>query len=84
MNRQPCRHRGPWERKPGGTTSPEIPFTPEEMAILEAVAREKGWVWTFEYLCLCLDQARAIGNLPQNGRTIWPEGFLCGARPKTS
>ncbi len=75
-------HRGPWERMLGGTTSPEIPFTPEEMEILEAGARSKGWVWTFEYACLCLDQARLIGLLPQNGRTDWPDGFLCGTRAR--
>ena len=77
-------HGGPWERRFSGTRSPEIPFTPEEMDVLEGVAQDNGWIWTFAHACLCLDQARAIGDLPQNGRTVWPEGFLCGTRRKTN
>lgn len=39
--------------------------TPEEQAILRAVARSNGQAWVDEHADLILDQARAIGDLPE-------------------
>ena len=39
-------------------------WTPEERDILEAVARSHGWPWVQRHVLLILDQARAIGDLP--------------------
>jgi hypothetical protein len=38
--------------------------TPEERAILEIVARRKGWEWVDHHRDLILDQARLVGELP--------------------
>lgn len=81
---QPPWHGGPWERRCGGKKTPGLPFAPEELGELEAVAQNDGWVWTFEHACLCLEQARAFGVLPQVGSGPWPEGFLCGTRRRTN
>ena len=76
----PVWHGGPWEESPARKRTAENPFTPDELVILGAVAQDKGWVWTFRHTCLCLDQARAVGELPDDGRTRWPQGFTCGTR----
>jgi len=73
-------HGGPWEQRPRGERDAEIPYTLEELEVLEGVAESNGWAWTFRHAELCIEQARAFGDLPQDGRTWWPEGFLCGTR----
>jgi hypothetical protein len=74
-------HGGPWEQRPTAKRSAELPFTPRELEILESVVQSRGWAWAFRHAWLCIDQARALGTLPQEGPWRWPVGFLCGTRP---